>query len=346
MENLTILQEILLGEDFFKKGKISLSLTLFDSVLEKEPDNYRALNNKGVVLSRLNDYEAAGRIFMEILDGGNYDPDVIVNLIHCFLNLSKLSEAAAYVETYSVYLSPADLRAIEEMIFQLTVPSTLHSSRNQRGPSTPDNALADIFKQIYVQNAWSCSESKSGPGSTLFLTETIRQILPMVIGELKVRSFLDIPCGDFNWMKRVSLNVDLYIGADIVDELVIINQNRYGNEFRRFLKLDIRIDKLPKVDLIFCRDCLGHLTTADIHQALFNMINSQSKYLVATTFPKRDCNPDIQTGMWRPINLEKYPFGLPPPHIMINEKNTEGNGHFGDKSLGLWETAVLRPSKP
>jgi hypothetical protein len=38
---------------------------------------------------------------------------------------------------------------------------------------------------------------------------------------------LDIPCGDFNWMKLLNLGVD-YIGADIVGELIAENRRRFG----------------------------------------------------------------------------------------------------------------------
>jgi hypothetical protein len=164
----------------------------------------------------------------------------------------------------------------------------------------------------------------------------------VLIKELRVRSFLDIPCGDLNWMQHVPLEVGSYIGADIVDELVCTNRERYGSRFRRFLKLDITQDPLPEVDLIFCRDCLGHLPSNQICRAILNIANSRSKYLAATTFPEHGFNPDIQAGMWRPINLEKPPFGLPPSPVTINENYTEGGERFRDKSLGLWEITALR----
>jgi hypothetical protein len=36
-----------------------------------------------------------------------------------------------------------------------------------------------------------------------------------------VKSLLDIPCGDFHWMRRVNLQGLSYVGADIVRELIV-----------------------------------------------------------------------------------------------------------------------------
>ena len=58
--------------------------------------------------------------------------------------------------------------------------------------------------------------------------------------------------------------------------------------------------------------------------------------MLTTTFPDCDENIDIVTGDWRIINLERAPFNFPKPIKMINEKCTEGNGTYSDKSLGLW----------
>ena len=78
---------------------------------------------------------------------------------------------------------------------------------------------------------------------------------------------LDVPCGDFYWMRLVPLDVD-YTGGDIVSDIVARNQAQYGDERRRFLRLDLLQDPLPAADLIFCRDCLVHLSNAHIRRAV------------------------------------------------------------------------------
>src|SRR5215213_5906369 len=75
------------------------------------------------------------------------------------------------------------------------------------------------FTDIYRRNLWGEAESVSGSGSTMAETEDIRGYLPELLQRLGARSLLDIPCGDFHWMKTVDLGIDRYIGADIVPEL-------------------------------------------------------------------------------------------------------------------------------
>jgi hypothetical protein len=100
-------------------------------------------------------------------------------------------------------------------------------------------------------------------------------------------------------------------------------------------------DPLPEADLLLCRDCLVHLSFADIGRALSNVLRSGLPYLLTTTFPECEVNEDIVTGDWRPLNLELEPFGFPPPSELLNERCSEAGGLFADKSLGLWQLAEL-----
>lgn len=198
----------------------------------------------------------------------------------------------------------------------------------------------EIFRDIYHSNYWGNSDSRSGAGSDLAQTAEVRLHLPRLLKEFAVTSMLDIPCGDWHWMKDVALEVD-YIGADIVPELIERNQQLYGNETRRFLTLDLINDDLPRVDLVLSRDVLVHLSFDDVFSALRNLQKSGSEYLLTTTFTGRASNPDIRTGQWRPLNLQKPPFDFPQPLKLINEKCTEGDGSWGDKSLGLWKLSDI-----
>lgn len=196
--------------------------------------------------------------------------------------------------------------------------------------------MKDIFTDIYKTNYWRNNESVSGHGSTMNETASIRLVLPKLFKELHVKSVLDIPCGDCNWVKDLWLVLDKYIGGDVVEELIADNQNKFHHE-AEFQLLDATQSKLPKVDLILCRDMLGHFSNRDVKAALKNFRASGSKYLLATTFPGRESEvPNIKTGEWRPIDLA-YMWGLPTPLLYIYENCTAGNGKFKDKALGLWE---------
>jgi SAM-dependent methyltransferase len=204
------------------------------------------------------------------------------------------------------------------------------------------NPRQNIFERIIASNQKIGDESVCGPGSCLAQTSEIRQRLPFLTASLNVRSLLDAPCGDFNWLKHVELGVDEYIGGDIVSMLVEQNERTFGNGKRRFLHLDITSDYLPEVDLILCRDCLVHFPFTEIIAALKNFKRSHSKYLLTTTFTGPRPNVDIPMGEWRTLNLQQAPFNFPPPLRLINEKCTEANGAYADKCLGLWRLDDLR----
>jgi hypothetical protein len=53
-------------------------------------------------------------------------------------------------------------------------------------------------------------------------TAAIRRLLPGLFAEFGVRSLLDIHCGDFVWMEQISASSDQYIGADIVEPLILV----------------------------------------------------------------------------------------------------------------------------
>ena len=61
--------------------------------------------------------------------------------------------------------------------------------------------VKETFTEIYTENLWASAESKSGTGSELRNTEVLRQELSVLLKKYKIQSMLDIPCGDFNWMK-------------------------------------------------------------------------------------------------------------------------------------------------
>lgn len=213
----------------------------------------------------------------------------------------------------------------------------LSGARRARGTSVKQK-----FSDIYQRNAFGDAESRSGGGSSMGQTETVRRELPPLLRELGVKILIDAPCGDFFWMQHAELGVERYIGIDIVNEMIARDQQLFGGEKRQFLCLDIIDDPLPRADLIFCRDCLVHLNFAQTNKALRNFRRSGARYLLTTTFTARDRNVDlVGKDIWRTLNLERPPFNLPKPLRLLNEGCTEGGGAYGDKCLGLWRLQDL-----
>jgi hypothetical protein len=201
--------------------------------------------------------------------------------------------------------------------------------------------LRERFERIYATNLWSDPETRSGVGSSLDSTRVLRRELPKALRQLGARVLLDVPCGDFAWMSRVDLSSIQYIGGDIVPAIVADNQRRYSSESRRFTDIDLTRDALPDADVLLCRDCLVHLSYANIRAVFANVARSNIRYMLMTSFPGRGDNQDIEDGNWRPLDFEAPPFSFPPPRLTIVEECEEEGGAYADKSLVAWSVAEI-----
>lgn len=199
-----------------------------------------------------------------------------------------------------------------------------------------------VFAKIWSRNYWGDVESRSGTGSNSRETAQLRQALADLLESLRICSVLDLPCGDFHWMREVPFPAGTaYVGGDIVEHLIERNCTQYGSDTRRFQTIDLMRDPLPKSDLILCRDGLVHFSFSDISAAVSNFKRSGADYLLATHFFGDRKNHDIRTGQWRPLNLVQPPFHFPPPLLIIDERCTERNGEYRDKCLALWRLKDL-----
>jgi SAM-dependent methyltransferase len=196
-----------------------------------------------------------------------------------------------------------------------------------------------IFLKVYERNFWDGLSSVSGPGSSLESTRPLRKALPKLFETLGARSILDIPCGDLHWMKNVSLGVEQYIGADIVLPLIQQNREMFGDR-GEFLHLDLLRDPLPSVDVVFCRDCLVHLSFREIRLALQSVKAAAPKYFITTTFPYHKENVDTVTPYWRALNMQLVPFNFPEPiHLIKDFSDAQANDQ--GKYLGVWQADGL-----
>ncbi len=197
----------------------------------------------------------------------------------------------------------------------------------------------EVFRTIYRDNLWQSDETRSGAGSTLAATERIRSALPDLLERLGAKVVLDVGCGDFHWMQHVDLSrLDLYIGADIVPDIIEKLQQEYGGPNREFRCLHLCTDTLPAADLILCRDVFLHLKNDLILDAIQNIAKSEARYLLVSNYPDITFNADIVTGLSRPVNLALPPFTLPPPDQTLEDPGV----HLDHRVLALWDLNRLR----
>jgi len=200
----------------------------------------------------------------------------------------------------------------------------------------------DFFETVFEDKKFG-SDYHSGEGASFEQTRIIMKKIPELVKQLNVKSFLDLPCGDFTFMSQIVDRIPGYIGCDVSSKLIERNKEKYPEHADKFIVLDATTQDIPAVDMIFCRDLLVHLNYENIHKILDNFKKSGSRYLLTTTFPGRvnkSIDHSYDTIFWQPLNLEAIPVNMSPPLMYINEGCTEGGGNFTDKSLGLWMLTI------
>ena len=198
--------------------------------------------------------------------------------------------------------------------------------------------LEERFSRILSSNAWGSPETSCGPGSTLEACSLIIQRLPVWIRSLKTKSILDLGCGDFHWLKEIDLVGIEYDGYDIV-QAAVERAKKHETKWRRFHHADILSVKLPKADLVICKDVLIHLPDDDVRGALQSIRAAGSRLLAATTYPgwPNLFRVGMKAGEFAPIDLEQEPFSLGTPVDMIEVPRKETNPR---KYLALWNLKV------
>jgi hypothetical protein len=195
--------------------------------------------------------------------------------------------------------------------------------------------MKEIFEDIVKHNRWK--KHPCGPGSTFGYTENLRLNLGKFLEKHNITSMIDAPCGDYSWMSVTDLpSIQEYVGGDIVEFLIKANQEKYPNH--KFKQIDLTQDILPNVDLLFCRDCLLHLSFEDIDKVFKNISRSNIKYvLLSNWYEDAENNRDIQTGEARYLNFLESPFNFTQPIDSI----TDFVDGFPHRKMLLWSKEVI-----
>ena len=213
-----------------------------------------------------------------------------------------------------------------------------------------------VFSNIYENFGFGSTEVRSGPGSTLAETEKLRIKIIDLIKKYNIKSITDFPCGDLNWMQHIFEYVDKYSGCDIVEECITTNKSSFPK--LDFYCLDLSKDTIPTSDLLIVRDVLGHQPIDVGIQMVNNIINSNCKYLLSTTWVVKDGdswripsngsihreNEGVDFGRFYPVNLMSEPFNLPCPDLCLEEDViVDGFEEGNRKVLAFWEIDKLKP---
>lgn len=191
-----------------------------------------------------------------------------------------------------------------------------------------------LFTKIHQENRWGAPETRCGSGSLLSATTDLREGLRGTLRQLGVRTLVDAGCGDVNWMALISEELDLYLGFDVVPELIAHNRTLLAHRKNHLFQVaEICHERLPRADALLCRNTLTHLPDELGVQALRLFKRSEARHLIATTFPGA-VNGNARLGHWHKVNLSAPPFSLPEPLLLI----PDGKARH-ERFLGVWRLA-------
>ena len=194
-----------------------------------------------------------------------------------------------------------------------------------------------VFTSIYKSNHWvqtkdfsdTNSISVSGHGSntnTVQYNELLKN-MNNLINKFEIKSILDVPCGDFLWIKKIILENNInYLGVDIVEELINKNIISYKSKNINFKCADILDFNTNKFyDLLLIRDLFLHIKNEDIIKILSNIKLMNIKYIALNSYTN-SFNEDVLIGEHRKVNLLIEPFNLKKPIFIF--KDYENDKYF------------------
>jgi hypothetical protein len=195
--------------------------------------------------------------------------------------------------------------------------------------------LKILFTQTYTENKWTSTESRSGIGSHLEYTESIRKLIVELI-DGGVKYIWDCSCGDWNWMKEIRESLPNYVGNDIVDELIELNTKKFGSDTIKFQCGDM-LEELKKlesasVDLLLCRHTLEHLSTDYVTNVIKEIRRVSKKALITSNNGGNSLlNPNGYNSRGINLGIDEYFQILGEP----KSKHWDSIGEQGNSSSNL-----------
>ena len=139
--------------------------------------------------------------------------------------------------------------------------------------SEKEKEMPDVIRDMdKFKKGWTggLPETPCGYGSKVRATVQQRAAIETVIQFCEIKTIADIGAGDLNWIKHTNLQGAKYKGYDLIVRHPEVQQ------------FDIVHEPAPQVDLLMCLWVLNHLPHEDARQALQNLRDSGSKWLMMT----------------------------------------------------------------
>jgi SAM-dependent methyltransferase len=174
--------------------------------------------------------------------------------------------------------------------------------------------LGNVFEQIYANNVWKYG---SGEGSLPLHTQGYVKFLQKFIRKHRVRSVVDLGCGDWQFSRLLDWNGVNYLGLDIVRSVIERNRKLYAKPGITFEVAPEKFNDLPAADLLLAKDVLQHWSASRIQEFLLFIHRYPLALITNCTSlrPRRfwrgtptTQHRDIQDGDFRRLDIRNAPF--------------------------------------
>jgi len=169
-----------------------------------------------------------------------------------------------------------------------------------------DLSTKQIFSKIYNDGSWNKKSLNfnSGPGShNEKLVIPYLKFVNSFLVEKKLKSIIDLGCGDFNVGKNIYKHVNKYYAFDIVPDLIELNKKNFTNKKIVFECINFINNPIPKTDCVIIRQVLQHLDNKSIIKIL-DKIKSYKYVIITEHIPEKNFTPNINKKIGPTTRLE------------------------------------------
>jgi SAM-dependent methyltransferase len=215
----------------------------------------------------------------------------------------------------------------------------------------------DVFSEVYRRRQWGAGSEAffSGAGSLASQAVPYAEAVREFAHRHRIKSIVDLGCGDFQVGQMLRAPGIRYVGVDIVPALIERNRVLFSDPDTQFLCLDFLTDALPAAELCLVRQVFQHLSNAEIAAGLSRL--GQFPYVLVTEhYPAphllvahnldKPHGPDTRIVDGSGVFFDKTPFSITVEDVILDSPVEAPLIHPGETLRTLLLAAAPRGSEP
>jgi len=176
-----------------------------------------------------------------------------------------------------------------------------------------------IFSNIYKNDIWF---GGSGAGSDPKYAMPYLKLLQEYFNDTRFGKIVDLGCGDWQLMKRISIpRRKSYVGYDVVQQVIDENNKKFAKPNVQFIAISgLKEIENIKGDLLIAKDVLAHWPNSQVQYFLAKILPNYKYALITHDVSNRfgdKSNIEIKLGDYRPIDITSAPFNLKNTTVVL-----------------------------